>query len=169
MFATLVTAYGVVDEYIGPLFNEKPGFDLGRIGIAYAVIFAARTLGMTYAHRLHIDSLKSVALTFGLACIGLVLTPWIDGIGLVAAVAAYFTASSTAEVRLQTRLQHEIESHARATVTSFAKMCEYACGTFFYLFIGALAGVTSFQLALAATALVCAVIAALFVAVNRGL
>jgi MFS family permease len=169
MFATLVTAYGVVDEYIGPLFNEKPGFDLGDIGVAYAVIFAARTLGMAYAHRLRIDSLSSVSLTFGLACIGLALAPCVGGVGLVAAVAGYFAGSSAAEVRLQTRLQHEIESRARATVTSFAKMSEYACGTFFYLLIGALANVASFQVALAATALVCAAIAALFVAVNRGL
>jgi MFS family permease len=169
MFATLVTAYGVVDEYIGPLFNEKSGFDLGRVGLAYATVFAARTLGMTFAHRLTLDSLRAIAAVFAFACCGLALAPYAEGTALVAAIAAYFTVSSAAEVRLQTRLQHEIAGAARATVTSFAKMSEYACGTFFYLFIGALADVASFQVALAATALLSAAIAAAFAIVNRGL
>ena len=169
MFATLVTAYGVVDEYIGPLFNEKPGFDLGRVGLAYATVFAARTIGMTFAHRLTLDSLRPIAGVFAVACGGLALAPYAEGAALVAAIAAYFTASSAAEVRLQTRLQHEIAGAARATVTSFAKMSEYACGTLFYLFIGALADAASFQAALAATALVTAAIAAAFAIVNRGL
>ena len=33
MFATLVTGYGVIDEYVGPFLTETREFSLGTIGV----------------------------------------------------------------------------------------------------------------------------------------
>jgi MFS family permease len=61
MFATLVTAYGVLDEYVGPFLIETREFSLGAIGVIYASLYAMRTLGMEAAHRLPPRSLRATA------------------------------------------------------------------------------------------------------------
>jgi MFS family permease len=163
MFATLVTTYGVVDEYVGPLLNEKQ-FALRSVGFAYAAAFVSRTIGMELAHRLPLRALRAIALLFGIGvgCFGVAL--FADGFVLIAAYSSYFMLSSAGEVLLQTRLQQAIRGTSRATVTSFAKMSEYATSLPLYLFIGALADAWSFQIALGATAALVGVTAAAFVA-----
>lgn len=166
MFATLVTAYGVVDEYIGPLLNEKH-FALRMVGFTYAAAFASRTLGMELAHRLPLRSLRAIALLFaaGIGCFGAALFG--DSVGLVVAYCTYFAISSAGEVLLQTRLQQSINGSSRATVTSFAKMSEYATSLPLYLFIGGIADGWSFQIALGATASLTGMVAVAFVATAR--
>jgi MFS family permease len=165
MFATLVTVYGVVDEYVGPLLNEKH-FALRTVGFTYAAAFLSRTLGMELAHRVPLR-LRAIAVLFGtgVACFGIALGT--DGLALIIAYSSYFMMSSAGEVLLQTRLQQEIGGTSRATVTSFAKMSEYATSLPLYLFIGSVADAWSFQAALGATALLVGIAAAAFVA-NAG-
>jgi MFS family permease len=166
MFATLVTVYGVVDEYVGPLLNEKH-FALRIVGLTYAAAFLFRTIGMELAHRLPLRSLRAIAVLFGagVGFFGVALVS--EGVTLIAAYSTYFMASSAGEVLLQTRLQQAIGGSSRATVTSFAKMCEYATSLPLYLFIGGLADGWSFQIALGATAALTGIIAAVFVATAR--
>ncbi len=152
MFATLVTAYGVTEEYIGPFLTETPKLSLGNVGIVYAAAFATRTLGMELSHRLPFQSLRAISGLFALGTLGLAATVVANGVWLIVSIGGYFAASAAAEVLLQTRLQNEIEGSARATVTSIAKMAEYGGGLLFIIYIGGIAQLWSFGTAFAAVA-----------------
>lgn len=165
MFAALVTGYGTVDEYIGPFLDEKPAFSLSTVGVVYAAAFLMRTLGMEAAHRLRGRSLRAIALLFALGALGLAATATVDNLWLIAALGGCFAASAAAEVLLQTRLQNAIESSARATVTSIAKMAQHAAELLFYLFIGTIAQFWSFQAAFVAVAALTFVLAMVFAAI----
>ena len=165
MFASLVTGYGVVDEYVGPFLNEKPAFTLGTVGVVYAAAFVTRTLGMEAAHRLPLPSLRAIALLFALGALGLAATVVVDDLWLIAALGGYFAASAAGEVLLQTRLQDEIEGSTRATVTSIVKMAQHAAELLFYLYIGAIAQLWSFQTAFGATAALTVALAITFTAI----
>jgi hypothetical protein len=162
--ATLVTAYGVVDEYIGPFLKETPKLSLGTIGVVYAAAYATRTLGMEVAHRLPFRSLRAIALLFALGTLGLAASAFANGVWLVVTIGGYFAVSSAAQVLMQTRLQNEIEGSARATVTSIGKMAEYAGGLLFYVYIGGIAQLWTFQSALAAVAALTFALAIVFAA-----
>ena len=164
MFATLVTAYGVIDEYLGPFLNEKPAFTLGAVGLVYAASFTTRTIGMEVAHRLPFRSLRAIANLFAIGTLGLGVTALTNDLWLVVTYGWYFAASSAAEVLLQTRLQHEIDGSARATVTSIAKMAQHGAELLFYLYIGTIAQLWSFQTALAAVAVLTFTLAIVFAA-----
>jgi MFS family permease len=166
MFAALVTGYGVIDEYVGPFLAEKPAFSLGIIGVVYAAAFAMRTVGMELAHRLPWRSLRAIALLFALGASGLAATVTVDHLWLIATLGGYFAACAAGEVLLQTRLQNTIESAARATVTSIAKMAQHACELLFYLLIGATAQLWSFQVAFACVAVLTLGLALAFGAVT---
>ena len=162
MFAALITGYGVIDEYIGPFLNERPGFALRTVGVVYAAALVMRTLAMEAAHRLPLGSLRAIALLSALGALGLAATVTVDNLWLVATLGAYFAASAAAEVLLQTRLQNAIEGSARATVTSIAKMAQHAVELLLYLYIGTIAQFWSFQVAFAAVAVLTLVLALAF-------
>ncbi|HEY6597761.1 MAG TPA: MFS transporter [Pseudomonadales bacterium] len=167
MFAALVTGYGVIDEYVGPFLAEKPAFSLGIIGVVYAAAFAMRTVGMELAHRLPWRSLRAIALLFALGASGLAATVTVDHLWLIATLGGYFAACAAGEVLLQTRLQNTIESAARATVTSIAKMAQHACELLFYVLIGATAQLWSFQVAFASVAVLTLLLAMVFAAAPK--
>ena len=164
MFASLVTGYGVIDEYLGPFLNEKPAFTLGTVGLVYAASFTARTLGMELAHRLPFRSLRAIAILFAIGTLGLGVSALTNDLWLVVTYGWYFAASSAAEVLLQTRLQSEIQGSARATVTSIAKMAQHGAELLFYLYIGTIAQLWSFQTAMAAVAVLTFALAIAFAA-----
>jgi len=164
MFATLATAYGVLDEYIGPFLTETHEFSLGAIGVAYAALYAMKTLGMEAAHRLPARSLRAIASLAGAATLGLAASTFVTGYAIAAAIGLYFALTAACEVLLQTRLQHAIEGPARATVTSLAKMAQHACEPLFLLYIGTIAEVASFKAAFAAVAALTLVLSVAFVA-----
>jgi predicted MFS family arabinose efflux permease len=150
--ATLVTAYMVVDEYIGPFLKETPKLSLGMVGIVYAAAYATRTLGMEVAHRLPFRSLRAIAVLFAIGAVGLAATAAATGLWLIITIGSCFATVAAAQVLLQTHLQNEIEGSARATVTSFVKVAEYAGELLFYVYIGGIAQLWSFQVAVAAVA-----------------
>ena len=152
MAATLATAYGTLDEYVGPFFTETRAFSLGEIGVIYAALYAMKTLGMEASHRLPVRTLRGIAWLAAAATIGLGASTLASGYAIAVAIGAYFALSAACEVLLQTRLQHEIEGHARATVTSLAKMAQHAFEPLLLLYIGSIAQVTSFKVAFAAVA-----------------
>ncbi len=121
---------------------------------------------MEIAHRLPIRSLRAIAWLFALGTLGLAATTVTKGLWLIATLGSYFAVSSAAQVLLQTRLQNEIEGSARATVTSIAKMAEYAGGLGFYVYIGAIAQLWSFQVALAAVAALTCALAVAYTAIT---
>jgi len=152
MFATLVTGYGVLDEYVGPFLIETREFSLGAIGVIYASLYAMRTLGMEAAHRLPPRSLRATAVVLAVGTLALAASTLVGGIAIAVAIGVYFALSAASEVLLQTQLQHEIEGSARATVTSLAKMAQHACEPAYLLYIGAIAQVWSFSAAFVAVA-----------------
>jgi predicted MFS family arabinose efflux permease len=162
MFASLVTAYGVLDEYIGPFLTETRSFSLGAIGVIYAALYAMRTLGMEAAHRLRARSLKAVAVVLGIGSLALGASTVLAGYAIAAAIGIYFALTAAAEVLLQTQLQQQIEGTARATVTSLAKMAQHACEPAFLLFIGGVAQAWSFNAAFAGVAAITLALALAF-------
>ena len=152
MFASLVTAYGVLDEYIGPFLTETHAFSLGAIGVIYASLYAMRTIGMEAAHRLPARSLRATAIVLGVGTLGLAASTLVTGFAIAVAIGLYFALTAASEVLLQTQLQQQIEGTARATVTSLAKMAQHACEPVFLLYIGGIAQVWSFSTAFAAVA-----------------
>ena len=165
MSATLVTAYGVTEEYIGPFLREAPKLSFGTVGVVYAAAFATRTLGMEIAHRLPFRSLRAIAWLFALGTLGLAATVVANGTWLIVTLGGYFAMSSAAQVLMQTRLQHEIDGAARATATSIAKMAENTGGLLFIVYIGGIAQLWSFQIALAAVAALTFALAIAFAAI----
>jgi MFS family permease len=162
MFTILVTGYGVLEEYIGPLLTEKPGFSLTAIGVVYASAFAARTVGMELAHRLPVRGFRPIATIFGIGGVGLALVTRFDHWLLAVPLAIYFAASASAEVLLQTRLQESMTGHARATVTSIAGVGEASFGVVLYLMIGSAAEIWSWHAGAAGVAALTIVGAAVF-------
>ncbi len=162
MFASLVTAYGVLDEYIGPFLTETRSFSLGAIGVIYAALYAMRTLGMEAAHRLHAGSLRTIAVVLGIGSLGLGASTLFTGFAIAVAIGIYFALTAAAEVLLQTQLQQQIEGTARATVTSLAKMAQHACEPAFLLFIGGVAQAWSFNAAFAGVAAITLALAIAF-------
>ena len=124
MFASLVTAYGVLDEYIGPFLTETRSFSLGAIGVIYAALYAMRTLGMEAAHRLPDVRCGPSRCCSGSARSASRPAPSLTALPSPSLSAAYFALTAAAEVLLQTQLQQQIEGTARATVTSLAKMAQ---------------------------------------------
>ncbi len=162
MFASLVTAYGVLDEYIGPFLTETRSFSLGAIGVIYAALYAMRTLGMEAAHRLPAGSLRAIAVVLGIGSLALGTSTVLTGFAIAVAIGIYFALTAAAEVLLQTQLQQQIEGTARATVTSLAKMAQHACEPAFLLFIGAVAQAWSFNAAFAGVAAITLALAIVF-------
>jgi len=164
MAATLATAYATLDEYVGPFFTETRAFSLGEIGVIYAALYAMKTIGMEASHRLPVRSLRGIAWLAALATTGLGASTLLSGYAIAVAIGLYFALSAACEVLLQTRLQHEIESHARATVTSLAKMAQHTFEPLLLLYIGSIAQVASFRAAFAAVAGLTFALALAFVA-----
>jgi MFS family permease len=162
MFASLVTAYGVLDEYIGPFLTETRSFSLGAIGVIYAALYAMRTLGMEAAHRLPAGSLRAIAVVLGIGSLALGTSTVLTGFAIAVAIGIYFALTAAAEVLLQTQLQQQIEGTARATVTSLAKMAQHACEPAFLLFIGGVAQAWSFNAAFAGVAAITLALAIVF-------
>jgi len=165
MFATLATAYGTLDEYIGPFLTETHAFSLGAIGVIYAALYAMKTVGMEAAHRLPARSLRAIALLAGVGTVGLAASTLVPGYAIAVAIGAYFALTAACEVLLQTRLQHAIEGDARATVTSLAKMAQHAFEPLLLLYIGTIAEIASFKTAFAAVAALTLALAISFVAI----
>jgi MFS family permease len=162
MFAGLATAYGVLDEYVGPFLNETHAFSLGAIGVIYASLYAMRTIGMEAAHRLPARSLRAIAIVCGASTFGLAASTLVSSYAIVFAIGTYFALSAASEVLLQTQLQHQIEGTARATVTSLAKMAQHACEPLYLLYIGAIAQAWSFSASFAAVAALTLALAVVF-------
>ncbi|MCZ6619547.1 MAG: MFS transporter, partial [Gammaproteobacteria bacterium] len=138
MFATLVVFYGVLDEYLGPMLYERE-FSLTEIGGVAALALIARTLGLSVAHRFRAPSIRAMAMLFITSGLLLVATPFATGYGLPLLLGLYFAVCAAGEVLLQGRLQANITGHARATITSLARMGMEAFGILLYLFLGTIA------------------------------
>ena len=135
---TAALAYEVGEEYFGPLLDEV-GFSLAAIGMIHALTNLGRAAGGLAAERLGVQSLGGVSLLYvlGGALLALAALGWgwlaISSLTLFAALAA------SAKVLLQSRLQHAIEGHARATITSVVGLGQGLGGLALYLAIGAIA------------------------------
>lgn len=64
MFAMLPMAYGVLEEYIGPMLHERETFSMTEIGAVAAFALVARTLGLSVAHRFRAPTTRRLAALF---------------------------------------------------------------------------------------------------------
>jgi hypothetical protein len=143
--AVLPAIYGSLEEYSGPYLAEKPGLGLGEIGLVYALAFAARAIGIALAHRVPLRAPRQLAFAYALSAAPLAATLVGPPVTVALLFALYFTVVAGAEVLLQAALQRTIEGHARATVTSLARMGLQLSGIALYLAIGGIAEATSFH------------------------
>jgi len=136
--ATAALAYEVGEEYFGPLLDEV-GFPLVAIGMISALTNLARAAGAFSADRLRISSYGGVSLLYCVAG-GLLGAAALSRGWLVMATLTLFVAlSAAAKVLLQGRLQHAIEGHARATITSVVGLGQGLVSLPLYASIGAVA------------------------------
>ncbi len=136
MFTLLAGVAGVLDEYIGPLLQETGRFSLTAIGVWYGVVLLAHTIGVSLAHRFADFGLSRIATVFVIGNALLVVSLTIPSDSLPLLLVGYFLLSGLAEVRLETLLQENIESHSRATVTSLAQLGMEAWGIALFLGLG---------------------------------
>ncbi|MEJ2133265.1 MAG: hypothetical protein P8Y95_16950, partial [Gammaproteobacteria bacterium] len=66
-------------------------------------------------------------------------------VAMAAMLCTFVIQFALAEITLETELQHAIESHARATVTSVVSMAREIVGMLYYLLIGLMATATSWH------------------------
>lgn len=117
MGAVVGSVYGVLDEYT-PVYSALPGLVLWQISLLQGLIGLAVIGGSLLAHRWH--KLTDGTFTWALVATGTALVvaalPWrLPGF---AAVMVGFGLLKLLEVVYDGRLQHEISSHRRATITS---------------------------------------------------
>ena len=153
-FATLGATFGALEEYIGPLYMEKPGITLGLIGVIAGVAYLGASIGMVLAERLRLARHASVHLLMafsGVMLLGCVFVP--GALGVVCLVGYFFTCSMSF-VHLQSRMQMRIKGDSRATVTSAAWMLDAIVGIVFYLLMGMVAEAFDWHAAFVVIALV---------------
>ena len=161
-FATLGATFGALEEYIGPLYKEKPGITLGLIGVIAGVAYLGASIGMLLAERLRLRRHRSVHFLMALSGIMLLGCVVIPGPLGVLCLVAYFFTCSISFVHLQSRMQMRINSDSRATVTSAAWMLDAIIGIVFYLLMGVVAEAMSWHAAFVAIALVTVLCASAF-------
>ena len=153
-FATLGATFGALEEYIGPLYKEKPGITLGLIGVIAGVAYLGASIGMLLAERVRLHRHSSVHLLMALAGVMLLGSVFVPGALGVVCLVAYFFTCSISFVHLQARMQMRIKGNSRATVTSAAWMLDAVIGIVFYLLMGAVAEALNWHAAFVAIALV---------------
>jgi MFS family permease len=127
---------GVIDEYLGPLFEESGVVNLGIIGLLYGAVLGSRAIGTALAHRLRALSLSGIG-ALCLAAHGLLLAGLAGSLlWLVLACSVYFALMGVVEVLLETSLQEQIDVGARATVTSVAGAGLEVWGIALFVLIG---------------------------------
>ena len=162
MFATLPMAYSVLDESIGPMLHERETFSMTAIGAVAAFALVARTLGVSVAHRFRAPSTRHLAALFTGSGLLLIAVPTVTDYLLALLLGIYFAACGVGEVLLQGQLQANIRGHARATITSFARMGMEASGMLLYLFLGTVAQFANWEIAFAATGILSVLLASFF-------
>jgi hypothetical protein len=165
-FVGLITLFGTIDEFPGTLLAElnettAPGvLPLGIIGLLYGAFLGSQSVGAALAHRFQALAPRRIA-TVSLLAHGLLLAAlgagvWVawpsGGVMLCAGVAVYFALMGAVEVLLETSLQHEIDTAARATITSASSAAMDLGGVLLYLLIGSVAASASWVAALAVVA-----------------
>ncbi|MCZ6853929.1 MAG: MFS transporter [Gammaproteobacteria bacterium] len=168
MFATLPVAYSVLDEYVGPMLYERGTFSLMEIGAVAAFALAARTLGVSVAHRFRAPSTRRLAALFMTSGFLLVAIGSVADYGLALLLGSYFAVCGAGEVLLQGQLQANIRGPARATITSFARMGMEATAILLYLFLGTIAQFHDWESAFAATGIMSVLLALFFVVLGPG-
>ncbi|MCY4041172.1 MAG: MFS transporter [Gammaproteobacteria bacterium] len=153
-FATLGATFGALEEYIGPMYQEKPGVTLGLIGVIAGVAYLGASIGMVLAERLRLERHASIHLLMALSGVMLLGCVFVPGALGVVCLVAYFFTCSISFVHLQSRMQMRIRGDSRATVTSAAWMLDAIIGIVFYLLMGAVAEVFDWHAAFIVIALV---------------
>ena len=154
LVAGIGTFYGVFEEYVGPFLRERD-FSLAAIGVFTAGYQGCRAAGMWIAGRLPEFRLRHMNLLYLGGAICLLLMPMGGLAAMVALLSTFVISFAVVEIILETQLQHAIESHARATVTSVVNTVREIVGMLYYLLIGLVATATSWYEMTIVLAIVC--------------
>ena len=154
LFAGIGTFYSVFEEYVGPFLRERD-FSLVMIGIVTAGYQGCRAAGMWMAGKLPEFQLRHLNFLYLAGAICLILMPFGGDIVMVVMLFMFVISFAVVEIILETRLQHAIESHARATVTSVVNTAREIVGMLHYLLIGLVATATSWHEMTIALAIAC--------------
>ncbi len=154
LFAGVGTFYSVFEEYVGPFLRERE-FSLVMIGIVTAGYQGCRAAGMWMAGRLPEFQLRHMNFLYLAGAVCLILMPIGGDIAMVVMLSMFVISFAVVEIILETRLQHAIESHARATVTSVVNTAREIVGILYYLLIGLMATATSWHDMTIALAIAC--------------
>lgn len=167
MIALLPTVYEVLEEFVGPLFDEL-GFSLTAVGLIYGLAFLAQAVSVMLAYRLRTVGLERLCGLFALGGAALAIGVLAGGMPAAAALCGYFAISGIARVLLQGRLQGAIRGHARATITSAAGLLQEVFSLAVYLGVGLAAQWLDWRLAVAGAGAWLVVSAVAFAAVAAG-
>ncbi len=135
---TAALAYEVGEEYFGPLLDEV-GFPLALVGLITALTHLARAGGSFLAERLRTRHQGGVSALYALAGLLLATAALSRGWLAMTTLTLFAALTAAAKVLLQSRLQHAIEGHARATITSVVGLGQELVGLPLFLAIGAIA------------------------------
>lgn len=160
------TVYGVYEEYVGPFLRERD-LGLAGIGLFMALYQGCRAAGMGLASRLWARDSKHLVGYYLVGAVCLLLMPLGGPLPMAVLLCAFVLLFAVAEITLETRLQHAIESHARATVTSVVNMGREILGMLYYLVIGLVATATSWSTMTHSLAAACLVLTLLIASVGR--
>lgn len=140
--ATICALGGVMEEFVGVIFTELD-YTLTTVGVIYAAVWFARTVGSLIAERLP----ANLALPLFISLIGAVLLLFMItinlAIGILFAVIAFFGTTGVIDVIYGARLQREIADDHRATVTSLGSMAQELVGIMGFFAFGAIAETAS--------------------------
>ena len=136
--ATVCALGGVMEEFIGVIFKELD-YTLTTVGIIYAAVWFARTIGSLVAEKLP----PSLTLPLIISLVGgvslLLMVTLNFALGILVALVAFFGTTGIIDVIYGARLQHEIEDQHRATITSISTMAQEIVGIFGFFAFGAIA------------------------------
>jgi MFS family permease len=165
MMSLFLGVAGVVDEYVGPLLAETDVLPLSSIGVVYGIILGTRAVGAALAHRVAGMALNKIAWLILFAHTLLLGGQLAGGLSLAGLCASYFLFMGAVEVLLETHLQQQIESQARATITSVAGAGLEVSGIVLFFTIGLIADASQWAVAIAWVAGVAMVICGLLIPV----
>ena len=127
-FTIIMGTWGAYDE-LASLMVRNIGFNISQVGIIGSVSYIVISLGAVsapYLHKVHSALKKESTLFFLAGCLFTVVGLKTLPILIVLLIMAEYLISA-AEVKLEAKIQHQIDSHKRATMLSIKGLLLELC------------------------------------------
>jgi len=166
VFSFLVTAAGILDEYVNPIIFEQ-GFDLSTVAYIAAGIVLAEALGQAMSGYFSFLSLEQLLGSMALSASILFLIQALNGFWVPACLASFFAIFGIASTLFAGQLQRQIKGSSRATVTSVVSLGDGIGAIIWFMAFGSLAEATSMTFATIGFTLVVIFLCGLFFLLGR--